>query len=391
LHALNETLTRKKAVIISTVHQPCEAFMRRSNIPRFVASAACAVLALSACKPSETAGDPRNKAWLVRITTVQPASQATQGFTGVVAAKVESNLGFRVPGKVVERLVDTGQTVHAGQTLMRIDPTDLAHAVTAQAGNVAAAKARALQTASDEARYRGLVATGAASKSVYEEARAAADSARALLSAAQAQARMAEDEAVYAVLLADADGTVTATLAEPGQVVTAGQTVIRLAHDGAREAIVDLPETLRPALGSSAEARLYARDGVQGRAVLRQLSNAADPRTRTYEARYVLDGEMASAPLGATVTLRLATRPQDDEAEVPLSALGDEGKGAGVWIIDPATSTVAFRPVQVRRIGAETAILDGGVRPGETIVALGGHLLHAGQRVEVASRQASAQ
>ena len=358
--------------------------MRRSNIPAFVATAACAVLTLSACKPSETADDPRNKTQLVRVTTVRPASQAAQGFTGVVAAKVESNLGFRVPGKVVERLVDTGQTVQAGQTLMRIDPTDLAHAVTAQAGNVAAAKAHALQTASDEARYRGLVKTGAVSKSVYDEARAAADSARALLSAAQAQARVAEDEAIYAVLLADADGTVTATLAEPGQVVAAGQTVLRLAHDGAREAIVDLPETLRPAIGSTAEARLYANGGAQGRAVLRQLSNAADARTRTYEARYVLDGDLASAPLGATVTLRIATRPPDTEAEVPLSAIGDEGKGAGVWIIDSATSTVAFRPVQLRRIGDETAVL-GGVRPGETIVALGGHLLHEGQRVEVAS------
>ena len=365
--------------------------MRRSNMSGFVATAACAALALAACKPTETAGDPRNKTQLVRIATVQPASRAAQGFTGVIAAKVESNLGFRVPGKVVERLVDTGQTVQAGQALMRIDPTDLAHAVTAQAGNVAAAKARALQTAADEARYRGLVATGAASKSVYDQARAAADSARALLSAAQAQARVAEDEAVYAVLLADADGTVTATLAEPGQVVAAGQTVLRLAHDGAREAIIDLPETLRPALGSAAEARLYAKNGAQGRAVLRQLSNAADPRTRTYEARYVLDGDLASAPLGATVMLRIATRPPDDEAEVPLSAVGDEGKGAGVWVIDPATSTVAFRPVQLRRIGVETATLGGGVRPGETIVALGGHLLHEGQRVEVASRQASAQ
>jgi RND family efflux transporter MFP subunit len=365
--------------------------MLRSSTRGSVALAACAALALSACKPSETADDPRTKTQLVRVATVQPAGQAAQGFTGAVAAKVESNLGFRVPGKVVERLVDTGQTVHAGQALMRIDPTDLAHAATAQAGNVASAKAHALQTAADEARYRALVATGAASKSVYDQARAAADSARALLSAAQAQARVADNEAIYAVLLADADGTVTATLAEPGQVVAAGQTVLRLAHDGAREAIVDLPETLRPALGSSADARLYANGGAQGRAVLRQLSNAADARTRTYEARYVLDGELASAPLGATVMLRIATRPPDTEAEVPLSAIGDEGKGAGVWIIDPATSTVVFRPVQLRRVGDETAILSGGVRPGETIVAFGGHLLHDGQRVEVASRPASAQ
>ena len=143
---------------------------------------------------------------------------------------------------------------------MRIDRTEYAHAITAQIGNVAAAKARVIQTAADEARYRGLVATGAVSKAAYDQAKAAADGARALLSAAEAQLKVAQDEGDYSTLVADADGTVVETLAEPGQVVSTGQPVVKLAHAGPREATVNLPETVRPAIGSPAQASLYGGD-----------------------------------------------------------------------------------------------------------------------------------
>src|SRR3954464_736910 len=122
-------------------------------------------------------------------------------------------------------------------------------------------------------------------------------------------------------LLADADGTVVETLGEPGQVVSAGQTVVRLAQAGPREAVVALPETIRPAIGSVAEATVYGSDGLRYTAHLRQLSNSADAQTRTYEARYVLDGEAAAAPLGATVTLRLTGQANEPEIQVPLGAV----------------------------------------------------------------------
>ncbi len=253
---------------------------------------------------------------LVRVATVQPAKAATRGFTGVVSARIQSNLGFRVSGKVTERLVDTGQTVKAGQPLMRIDRTEYAHAITAQIGNVAAARARVIQTTADEARYRGLVTTGAVSKAAYDQAKAAADGARALLSAAEAQLKVAQDEGDYSTLVADADGTVVETLAEPGQVVTTGQPVVKLAHAGPREASINLPETIRPAVGSSAEASLYGGD-TSWPARLRQLSDAADPVTRTYDARYVLEGDAARAPLGATVTVYLTGTGQAAASSVP--------------------------------------------------------------------------
>ena len=358
--------------------------MPRFKPSGFAALAALTAIGLAACTPSESAtgpaGDPRTGTQLVRVATVQPAKAATRGFTGVVSARIQSNLGFRVSGKVTERLVDTGQTVKAGQPLMRIDRTEYAHAITAQIGNVAAAKARVIQTAADETRYRGLVATGAVSKAAYDQAKAAADGARALLSAAEAQLKVAQDEGDYSTLVADADGTVVETLAEPGQVVSTGQPVVKLAHAGPREAVINLPETIRPAVGSAAQAKLYGGD-TPWPARLRQLSDAADPVTRTYDARYVLEGDAARAPLGATVTVHLTGTARATASAVPIGAITDEGKGPGVWVLDGGTSAVSFRPVRIAEFGGESVILNGGVRVGETIVALGGHLLHEGQNV----------
>lgn len=230
---------------------------------------------LLACS-DQTPPDPRTDAPLVRITTIQSATATSRAFTGIVAARVQSDLGFRVSGKVLQRLVDTGQTVKRGQVLLRLDPIDLQLAAHAQREAVTAARARAQQASDDEARYRALRGTGAVSASAYDQYKAAADAARAQLSAAEAQAKVAGNATRYAELLADADGIVMETLAEPGQVVSAGQAVVRLAHAGPREALVQLPETLRPAVGSSAEAKLFGRQDVSVATRLRQLSDVAD-------------------------------------------------------------------------------------------------------------------
>jgi RND family efflux transporter MFP subunit len=334
--------------------------------------------------------DPRLRPPLVGIATVKPVGASEQAFTGIISARVQSNLGFRVPGKVVERLVDAGQDVRAGQPLMRLDPKDLDLALTARENAVAAARALAAQARADEARYRRLTADGWASRQRYDQAKAAADSAEAQLAAAEAQADVARNEAGYSLLLADADGTVVETLAEPGQVVAAGQTVVKLAHAGPREAVVNLPEAVRPAIGSPAQARVYGAESTPSPAHLRQLSDAADPSTRTYEARFVLDGEASRSPLGATVTVSLATGGNTEAAEVPLGALYDDGKSSGVWVVDPHSSSVSLRAVQVRRVAEETAVVSG-VESGERVVALGAHLLHQGERVRLADDRIAAQ
>ncbi|WP_241069765.1 efflux RND transporter periplasmic adaptor subunit [Achromobacter insuavis] len=359
---------------------------------RLISFTAICVLpfALAACG-EKTNLDPRTESPLVRVAVVQAASATSRSFTGTVAARVQSDLGFRVSGKVLERLVDTGQTVKRGQLLMRIDPVDLKLAAQAQREAVAAARARAQQTAEDEARYRDLRGTGAISASAYDQIKAAADSARAQLKAAQAQAEVAVNANRYAELVADADGVIIETLAEPGQVVSTGQVVVRLAHAGPREAIVQLPETLRPAVGSIGQATLFGREGRPVPTQLRQLSDAADRQTRTFEARYVLDGELANVPLGATVTVQVSDGPQATQNgfQVPIGALFDAGKGPGVWVINGEPAKVTWRPVAVQHLDDDSARIAGPLVQGDRIVALGSHLLSEGEQVRVAGQTTS--
>jgi RND family efflux transporter MFP subunit len=225
------------------------------------------------------------------------------------------------------------------------------------------------------------------SRQEYDQDREALDTAKAQLDAAEAQARVSNNSSEYAVLLADADGVVVQTLSEPGQVVTAGQTVIQLAHDGPREALINLPEGVRPDLGTIASARLYGQDQTY-QARLRELSDAADPGSRTFAARYVLEGEAASAPLGSTVTITLATNQSSGNQSVlvPVGAIYDPGNGPGVWIVDDK-SEVKFRSVKIASIGQEEVIVSRGVDPGEKVVALGAHLLHDGQAVSLANEE----
>ncbi|MFC4278805.1 efflux RND transporter periplasmic adaptor subunit [Achromobacter aloeverae] len=355
---------------------------RRRADPALVAGTAILLAgALAACSPAAV-DDPRAGVPLVRVATVQAPAPATRSYTGVVVARVQSDLGFRVGGKVTERLVDTGQQVRRGQPLMRIDATDLVLATRAREQAVHAAQARARQSAADEKRYRELVGAGAVSASAYDQIHAAADTARAELSAAQAQADVARNESGYATLYADADGVVMTTLAEPGQVVTAGQTVVRLARSGPREAVIDLPETLRPALGSVGEARLYGGQGPAVAARLRELSDYADPRTRTFQARFVLDPDAPQAPLGATISVSLGGAGDKPVVQVPLAALHDAGRGPGVWMLSGDPAKVTWRAVRVASLGEETATISAGLAPGERFVALGAHLLHEGELVQ---------
>ena len=331
--------------------------------------------------------DPRLQSPRVEVSKAEAADSTRRTFTGIVEARVQSDLGFRVGGKILERSVDVGQRVRKGQLLMRLDPEDLSLSAAAQLANVEAARAKHTQAKADETRSALLVKSGVISRREYDQDRAALDTAKALLEAVEAQARVSKNSSEYAVLLADADGIIVRTLSEPGQVVAAGQTVVQLAHDGPREALVSLPEGVRPDLGTTASARLYGQDQMYD-ARLRQLSDAADPASRTFEARYVLEGEAASAPLGSTVTVTLATKKAsgNKSVRVPVGAVYDRGSGPGVWIVDD-NSEVKFRSVQIASIGQEEVVVSSGVETGEKVVALGAHLLQEGQVVSAANEE----
>jgi len=357
---------------------------------RYVLFATLGVMSavLAACGNADSSTDPRTQPPLVRIENVESSVQSGRSFTGTIAARVQSDLGFRVPGKILERLVDAGQSVKRGQALMRIDPVDLKLAMRAQAESVAAARAFARQTAEDEARYRDLVAGGAVSASAYDKVKAAAESAAAQLNAAEAQAEVARNESNYSVLFADADGVVVETLVEPGQVVAAGQVVVRVAHAGSREAVIELPETLRPAIGSTGRATLYGSK-LSGTAKLRQLSDAANPQTRTFEARYVLDSSLARAPLGSTISVHIADARSVQSVQVPIGAIFDSGKGAGVWLVQGESPRVTWRPVKIASLSDGAASVRGNLKSGDRVVALGAHLLREGEQIRLAQTGAA--
>jgi RND family efflux transporter MFP subunit len=346
---------------------------------------AVALMVTGCSKPG--AEDPRLRPPTVEVVKVEAAGSKSRTFTGIVAARVQSDLGFRVGGKVLERSVNVGERVQKGQILMRLDAVDLKLSFAAQQANVEAARAKYIQAKADETRSAGLVKSGVVSRQEYDQARAALDSSKAQLEAAEAQARVSDNSSEYAVLLADADGVIVRTSSEPGQVVAAGQTVVQLAHDGPREALIYLPEGVRPGLGTIASARLYGQDQMYP-ARLRQLSDAADPASRTFEARYVLEGEAASAPLGSTVTASLLTKQASGSQSVlvPVGAIYDRGHGSGVWIVNDQ-SEVKFRSVEIASIGKEEVIVSRGVQAGEKLVALGAHLLHEGQAVKEANEE----
>ncbi|GAB6843428.1 RND family efflux transporter MFP subunit [Methylorubrum rhodinum] len=341
-------------------------------------------LALAGCTPGETAVAPDPP--LVQTVEVAPAAAGIARYTGVVRARTESNLGFRVGGKIFERLVDPGDHVRRGQPLMRLDRTDFTLALNAARASVEAARAQMIKARADEERSRKLVGEGWTSRQTYDQNKAAADAAIAQFASAEAQASQIANQAGYSELQADADGVVMEVPSEPGQVVAAGQTVVRLARDGAREAEVFLPEASRRLATGIASATLYAEGEATYPARLRELSATADPATRTYRARYILSGGGEDAPLGATVTLRLkpaeAGRPAS--VAVPLGALFDAGSGSAVWRLDAATGTVEAQPVAIARLSEESAEVASGLSPGDRIVALGAHLLRAGQIVRQA-------
>ena len=341
-------------------------------------------LALSGCSPAETAVTPEPP--LVQVAEVASGIGGVSRYTGTIRARTESNLGFRVGGKIFERLVDPGDRVTRGQPLMRLDRTDFTLALNAARASVEAARAQMIRARADEERSRKLVSDGWTSKQTYDQNKGAADAAIAQFANAEAQASQIQNQAGYAELQADADGVVMEVPSYPGEVVAAGQTVVKLARDGAREAEIFLPEANRRLAKGDATATLYAEGETTYPARLRELSATADPATRTYRARYILSGGGEDAPLGATVTLQLKSQDQSRPAtvEVPLAALFDQGRGPSVWRFDVATGTVKPQAVRVARMGEERAEIAVGLDPGDRIVALGAHLLKADQKVRQA-------
>jgi len=316
----------------------------------------------------------------VLVATVASATRPTSAYTGVVAARTDSGLGFRVGGKIVERRVDPGDRVSRGDTLLVLDVEDFELQLGAARNRLRAAESQLHQAEIDERRFRRLAADGAAAGRESELASTALRVAREEAAAARAEASQIENRRSYSTLHADGDGVITEVRVDRGQVVAEGQSVVRLAHDGAREAVIDIPETQLARAGSRARASAFGNSEHVVDASLRELSATADPVTRTFRARYVLADDGASFPLGSTVTVRLAGDAAAELLRVPIGALHDPGDGVGVWRIE-ADGRVRFAPVRVVELGQEDASVASGVAVGDSVVSLGAHLLHEGDLV----------
>jgi RND family efflux transporter MFP subunit len=328
----------------------------------------------------------------VFVTTVTPATSAQiRSFTSVVRARVETELGFRTGGKVVERLVEVGDSVKAGQVLARLDPADYQLAVKAAADQVEAASVDAQQAASDEARFRRLLADGSVGTADHERQKARADAAAARLNQANRQLELARNREAYATLVAPYAGVVTALRFERGQVVAEGQPVLSLARDGEREIVAELPEDwVGRARSLVATAAPWNDPRSQVRLVLRELSPQASAQGRTYRARYSAAAEsrapVAALPLGSTMQLTLSG-PQAGPATavLPVSALLKGSGSAGVWTLNDKGSGLVFTPVQVVSIDDATVHVTG-LAVGSRVVSVGAQKLDAGTAVRAIER-----
>lgn len=291
-------------------------------------------------------------------------------YSGEVRARYEIPMAFRVGGKIVARSVDVGASVTRGQVLARLDPEDF-QLVAAQAASNAALADADLRRA-EELREKNFVS------------QAALDARKSAAASARAQAELASNQAHYATLAADAPGIVTAVLAEPGQVVSAGQAVIKLARHGDREIAISLPETALAYVktGSPAQVFLWANQQKPLAGVVREISPAADPATRTFAARVALAEVDANMPVGMSATVELAG-PADQAIIVPLAAIFQQGDQPAVWVIGPDAKLI-LRPVEVARYTDNGAVVSRGLAAGEQIVAAGAFKLHAGETVKVA-------
>src|SRR6266567_8802412 len=309
-----------------------------SNYYRLLTGAmlALAVIALAGC--NEIAAEKAAPGRPVLVSTVHyEAASPERSFVGTIKPRIETDMGFRVPGKVAKRLVEVGQTVDVGQPLAILDEVDLKLQAEQAEAEFSAATGVLAQAAASEQRAKDLRAKGWTTDAQMDSARAAADEARARLNRAERQVELTKNSLSYATLLADTRGVVTATLVEPGQVVASGQTAIRVARFGEKEAVVAIPETLLGrAKEGTATVTLWSEPGKQYAAKLREIAPAADPATRTYLAKFSLPGADDRVSLGMTATLTLADAATERVAKLPLSALFSQGSSPSLYTVDDA-------------------------------------------------------
>lgn len=371
--------------------------MNRALLPVLI----CVALITAGC----SSGDKGDKTPVVRpvMTMTVGAGDSSAGavYSGEIRARHEGDLGFRVPGKITARVVDVGTSVKKGQVLARLDPTDNQMNADASRAAVAAAKTD-LQFASAELdRYKTLFEKNFVAKTVLEQKSAIYDAAKSRLDQAESQAGITRNQVGYTTLVADQDSVITAVLAEAGQVVGAGQPVMRLARPEEKEVLISIPETRLAATRAAKEVavRLWANPEKIYRGRVREVAPSADAGTRTFATRISIVGADANIALGMTANVLFPSGPATTGNAagksatagfvIPLTALSREGDKTAVWIIDAKSSQVSLLPVTVKQFREDGIVIGSGLAAGDLIAVAGVHKLVAGQTVRPVSAQAA--
>ncbi len=348
-----------------------------------LAAAGVLALALAGCSeqaPAQTEG-PAARPVQVTSVVLKPRTEA-KTFVGVVRARREIDLAFRVSGKVVQRLAEVGDRVKPGTVIARIDAEDLTLELESARAELAAATANLAQTEAEDKRYASLTARGVASAADRDRKVLAREEAVGRLERARRTLELAENRVGYATLVSDTAGVVVSTSAEPGQVVSTGQTIVRVARLDEKEALVALPETaLAAARSSKASVTLWAEPGRHFSARLRELSPQADPASRTYAARFTIAGADDTVALGMTAMVTLTPEGAEEVVMLPLAAVLDRGHGPHVFVVDEKTHALVLKPVEVARYTEDAAIIASGLAEGEKVVTMGVQTLEPGRLV----------
>lgn len=347
--------------------------------------AACVLLVLTACaKPPQT--PPALRTVRTQIAALEPVN-AHNVYAGEVRPRYESGLGFRVPGKIRQRLVNIGDTVQEGTTLMVLDEQDLVLSEQASRAAVKAQEARFAVEKADFERFAKLAATKFISQAEFERQKTHFEAAKAQLDAVRADARVSGNQTGYSSLRAESAGTITGVDAEAGQVVAAGQIVVRLARAGEMEVAANVPEHQLQRLksGMPVEVTLWATGDQRFPAVVRELASSADPATRTYSMRVSVTAPPETMRLGMTASVTVPTPDAPTLIRVPLTAYTQQGGKGGVWIFNDSAGAVSFRAVDAIGFDGNDILLGPAVQAGERIVTAGASYLHEGQQVRLAS------
>jgi membrane fusion protein, multidrug efflux system len=342
------------------------------------------VLGLAACQ--QQTSRPENPPTVVQVETATLTDYApTVRLTGEIRAQVESDLSFRVSGRITERTVNVGDHVTADQVLARINPQEQQASVTAAEATVAAAEAVLRQATSTYRRQKELLAQGFTTQREHDQAKEAFRTAQASLDIAKAQLGAARDQLSYTVLRAGVPGVITARNVETGQVVQAAQTVFSIAQDGPRDAVFHLYESIftHELADPAIELTLVSNPAVKAKGTVREVSPTVDTSNGTVRAKVGIEHPPAAMTLGAAVIGEGRLQPSK-LVVVPWSALSTGNGRPAVWTIDPQTKTASLKPITIEGYETEKVIVREGVQPGEIVVTGGAQLLRPNQVVAFA-------